>query len=420
MVRITMPQLGETVTEGTITRWLKAEGDTVAEDEPLFEVSTDKVDTEVPSSASGYLRRIVVNEGETVPIHAVLALITETADGPLLGDEHPEPVATTAPVPEPTPTASAPRLSHGRGRSPVHAIGDANPTTNGFLSPVVRQLLADHGLDPASIHGTGRDGRITRADVLAAAANPPAAAAAPTAERLPPAQPGPDDEIVPFTKARTVTAAHMVRSRATSAHALLTTEVDYHRIDPIRHEAGLSYLPFVARAVIDALASHAHLNASVGDNCLIVHHRVHLGIAVDIPDGALVVPVIHEADAKRLPALAREIVDLAERARAHRVTTDDLAGATFTITNVGRYGTVSSAPIINQPQVAILSVDGIRPRPIASVVETNGTNEWSVTVRPVGNLSLAFDHRAVDGAYAAAFLAGVRDRLETRDWSAEL
>jgi len=218
----------------------------------------------------------------------------------------------------------------------------------------------------------------------------------------------------------------MTRSKATSAHALIAIEVDYDNVDRARKPAkdefkaqegvNLTYLPFVARAVIDALREFPQLNASVGDDALIVHHDVHLGFAVDLSFEGLVVPVVHNADTKRLRAIARQVADLADRARSKKLTPDDIASGTFTITNVGSYGTVSAAPIINHPQVAILSVDGIRMRP-AAVPGPGG--EWAIAVRPLGNLSLAFDHRVFDGAYAAAFLDRVRTELQERDWSAE-
>ena len=207
------------------------------------------------------------------------------------------------------------------------------------------------------------------------------------------------------------------RSLRTSAHTLVGTQVDYHTLEPTRAAASLSYLPFVARAVVDALRDHPHLNASVGHDELIVHRRIHLGVAVDVDHQALVVPVVHDADTLRITALSTAIADLAAKARAKRLGADDLSGGTFTVTNVGRYGTVVTAPVINQPQVAILSTDGVRMTPVA--VQTP-LGDWAVAVHPVGNLSLSFDHRAVDGAYAAAFLAHVRELLETRDWAAEL
>jgi 2-oxoglutarate dehydrogenase E2 component (dihydrolipoamide succinyltransferase) len=426
MDRVTMPQLGETVVEGTILRWFKAEGDPIGPDEPLFEVSTDKVDAEVPSAYGGFVRRIVVAEGETVPIGATVALITADLDDPV-----DEPVDDIPDAPD-GPAGAGPEPAREPRARPVRGGGRDGPRpgtgseVDGFLTPVVRRLLDEHGLDPATVRGSGRDGRVTRADVLAAAANPPVTPPAPAPSHssagvatsgppLPVA--GPDDTVVPFSRSRRATAEHMMRSRATSAHALVAVDVDYAAIDRVRSAAGLSYLPFVARAVLDGLRGFPHLNASVGDDCLIVHPEVHLGLAVDVGGEALMVPVVRSAADRRLAALAEAFADVAARARASRLTTDELTGATFTITNVGAYGTVLTAPIINQPQVAILSTDGIEPRPVA----TKGPDgEWAVTVHPVGNLSLSFDHRAVDGAYAAAFLAAVRTTLETRDWSDEL
>jgi 2-oxoglutarate dehydrogenase E2 component (dihydrolipoamide succinyltransferase) len=233
----------------------------------------------------------------------------------------------------------------------------------------------------------------------------------------PPAEPAPGDEVVEFTKARRNTAEHMVRSLATSAHTLVATEVDYDGVDGVRRAAGLSYLPFVARAVIDAIGEFPNVNASVGEDVLIVHPHVHLGVAVDVDFQALVVPVVKNADAKRLQALADEIAEQAAKARAKRLTADDLTGGTFTITNVGAYGTVITAPVINQPQVAILSTDGVKMRPVALKAPSG---EWTIGVHPLGNLCLSFDHRAYDGAYASAFLARVREILETRDWSQEV
>jgi pyruvate dehydrogenase E2 component (dihydrolipoamide acetyltransferase) len=430
-----MPQLGETVTEGTITRWAKSVGDHVAADEVLFEVSTDKVDTEVPSAHTGYLRAIHVAEGETVPIGTLLAVITERADEPL--EEVPATSAEASPPAQTSPPAAAasPAPTSPPAQTPAAAASPPAPSGNGrsdFLSPAVRRLLHEQDLSAGDVVGSGRDGRITRADVLAAAANRARPATARASDGAAPApapgvprgailasgvEPGADDEVVEFSRARRMTAEHMVRSLATSAHTLVVTEVDYHRVDPVRRASRLSFLPFVARAVVDALREFPHLNASVGDDCLIVHRKVNLGVAVDVGFEALVVPVVKDAAAKRLRALAEEFTALAERARAKRLTGDDLSGGTFSLTNVGQYGTVTTAPVINQPQIAILSTDGIRMRPVALATEQG---EWTIAVHPVGNLSLTFDHRAVDGAYAAAFLAKVRDVLETRDWSQEV
>jgi 2-oxoglutarate dehydrogenase E2 component (dihydrolipoamide succinyltransferase) len=435
-----MPQLGETVTEGTIIRWHKQVGDEVAVDDVLFEVSTEKVDTEVPSAHAGVLRVVHVPEGETVPVGALLAVITETADEPLedVAAANPAPASALAPAAQasPAPTGASASVTAGSAM-PTTAPARAAPSSddhNGFLSPVVRALLEEHGLRPDDVVGTGTGGRITRNDVVAAAAYarradspafPAAASPVPTAPAAPsPAptatpvpRPGPDDDVVEFTKARRATADHMVRSLATSAHTLVAAEVDYHRVDPVRRRAGLSFLPFVARATIDALGEFDHLNASVGDDQLIVHRRIHLGVAVDVHFEALVVPVVHDAGDMRLVALAEAMATQAEKARTKRLTGEDLSGGTFTITNVGTYGTVVTAPVINQPQVAILSTDGVRMRPTAV---RSAAGEWTVAVHPLGNLSLSFDHRAVDGAYAAAFLARVRELLETRDWTQEL
>ncbi len=417
-----MPQLGETVTEGTITKWLKQVGDSVAVDDLLYEVSTDKVDTEVPSAHAGVLRQILVPEGETVAIGAVLAVIADSQDEDIPDEVPPEPVAA--------PSAAPAAAETGRQTTELRApVTKARPSENGrtggdgFLSPVVRALLAEHGLEPAQVVGSGRDGRITRSDVLAAAANrraapvAPAPVPAPASIAYPPATAAGDDEIVEFTRARRTTAEHMVRSLATSAHTLVATEVDYHGVDAVRRAAQLSFLPFVARAVVDAIGEFPHVNASVGHDELIVHRGIHLGVAVDVDHEALVVPVVMDAGGKRLRALSDEVGTLATKARSKRLTADDLTGGTFTITNVGSYGTLVTAPVINQPQVAILSTDGVKMRPVA-VRAADG--EWTIAVHPIGNLSLSFDHRAVDGAYAAAFLARVRDILESRDWTQEV
>ena len=233
--------------------------------------------------------------------------------------------------------------------------------------------------------------------------------------------------MIPFTNIRRRTAEHMVRSKATSAHALISIEVDYDNVDRARKPAkdgfkaeegvNLTYLPFVARGVIDALHEFPNINASGGDDSLIVHHDVHLGFAVDLSFEGLVVPVVHNADTKRLRAIAREVADLADRARSKRLTPDDIAGGTFTITNVGSYGTMITMPIVNQPQIAILSTDGVKKRPV--VIELPDGSD-AIVIHPVGNLTMSWDHRAVDGAYAAAFMQKIKEILETRDWSAEI
>ncbi len=493
MADITMPQLGETVTEGTITKWLKQVGDKIDEDEVIYEVSTDKVDSEVPSPVSGYLTEIRVPEGETAEVGAVLAVV---GDAPPGGGG--EPAAEAAPVAEaaPQPEAPAPVVvasPEGTGataeiaKSEVEEMGQPDPAVSAavppppasasgddraavaaagsgagkVLSPVVRRLIAEHDLDADTIAGSGAGGRITRADVLAvidsgaaktatpastapaavpaagAAAPAPADAAAPAATApvgarpaVPAAQParaGERDEVVAFSNIRRRTAEHMVRSLDTSAHTLVVIEVDYDNVDKVRTKekdrfkeeegVGLTYLPFIARALVDAIREFPHVNASVGNDELIVHHYVNLGIAVDMDYQGLIVPVVQDADAKRLRALAKEIADLGRRAKSKKLGADDIAGGTFTITNAGGYGTLITGPIINHPQVAILSTDGVKPRPVAIPLPDGG---YGIAVHPVGNLAISFDHRAYDGAYASAFLARLKEILETRDWSAEL
>ena len=467
MSDVTMPQLGETVTEGTITRWAKAVGEKVEQDEVLFEVSTDKVDSEVPSPTSGYIAEILVPEGETVDVGTRLAVIS---DQPAAGGSAAAPSAEAAPAaaPAPEPAASAPAAATGPPPAPASpaeegangAVGDR------VLSPVVRRLLSEHQLDASQIEGTGVGGRITRSDVLdavdrlgrssaAPTATPSAAAVAvpaapPASSREPasapaasapagaPAAPAAaprsavvgaegDDEVVPFTNIRRRTAEHMVRSKATSAHTFTVIEVDFNAIDIVRRQVqesfrasegfGISYLPFIARAVIDAIGDYPRVNASVGDDQLIIHRRVHLGVAVDLDLEGLIVPVIKDADSKRLRAIAREVRDLAERARSRRLSADEIAGGTFTITNPGPFGTLMTVPIINQPQVAILSTDGIKRKPVVAELADGGEG---IVIHPVGLLGLSYDHRAIDGAYASAFLARCREYLETRDWAQEL
>ena len=473
MADVTMPQLGETVTEGTITRWVKNVGDTVAVDELLFEVSTDKVDSEVPSPAAGVITEIVVPEGETADVGAVLARIGEagSAPAPAAGNS-----AAAAPSPEPAPEttntiAQATQqedaaLSSSQGASapaaaafppvsqpaPAPAAAPAAASTNGggdmggkVLSPVVRKLINENNLDPATIAGTGAGGRITREDVekvigrrTTGAAAPAAAASAPVASApqaapraaapapLPAAQAGERDTVVPFTKIRQRTAEHMIMSKQTSAHTLVTIEVDYANVDKVRKAkkeqfkqeegASLTYLPFISRAVVDALRAFPYANASVGTNELIVHRDVNLGIAVDLDFEGLLVPVLKNADGLRLRQLGRGIADIAYRARNKKLQADDITGGTFTITNAGGYGTFITYPVINQPQVAILSTDGVKKRPVVIELE-DGTD--AIVAHPVGMLGLAWDHRAFDGAYASAFLAKIKEVLETRNWSEE-
>ena len=462
MADITLPQLGETVTEGTITRWFKKVGDTVSADEPLFEVSTDKVDTEVPSPISGTLTEIRVAEGDTVPVGTVIAVVgaagaapaptsapAPVAAAPAPVAVAPTPVVAPAPAPAPAPVvvASAP--------APAPAVAAPAPvaTSNKLLSPVVRRLVAEHGIDVNALVGSGPGGRITREDVLdhidrtglkatpvAAAPAPVVAAPAPVAAAAPTpsvAAPAPvarpavvssdREQVIALSKIRKLTGSHMIMSKSTSPHAFSVVEVDYANVDRARSaikdswKAGegfsLTYLPFISRAVVDALREFPHLNASIDGDNLVVHGYVDLGIAVDLDYTGLLVPVVRNADGKRIRAIAREINDLASRARNRKLLPDEIQGGTFTISNNGSAGSVLTMPIINQPQVAILSTDAIVRKP---VVVTAADGSESIAIHPVGNLSMSWDHRAFDGAYSGRFLARVKQILESQDWSAEL
>ncbi len=448
MADIEMPQLGETVTEGTITQWFKAVGDTVEVDEPLFEVSTDKVDSEVPSPAAGVLQEILVPEGETVDVGTRLAVLGAGA-APSAAPATAPPAAEAESAPAPAAPAAAPPSAPAAGPvpepvdepAPAPAPAPASEPVDGgdgrVLSPLVRRLLRKHSIDPATVVGTGPGGRITRNDVLAAAESGAGAAPAPApADAVAPAAPQEPVRVKaaadgtaaePLNNIRKRTGEHMVRSQQTSPHVLTAMEVDFEGVDRVRrvHQAAwkdqegfsLTYLPFVARAVVDAIEDFPHLNASVGDGELLVHHPVHLAVAVDLEFQGLLAPVVRNTESKRLRAIAREIRDLADRAHQKQLSADEIAGGTFTITNPGQYGTMMQFPVINQPQVAILSTDGVHRKP---VVVTAADGSEAIAVHSVGVLALAWDHRAFDGAYAAAFLARLRDIIQTRDWEAEL
>jgi 2-oxoglutarate dehydrogenase E2 component (dihydrolipoamide succinyltransferase) len=453
MAEVTLPQLGETVTEGTITRWFKKVGDTVAADEPLFEVSTDKVDTEVPSPVAGVLTEIRVPEGETVPVGAVIGVVGDA------GAVVSAPAAAPAPVVEaaPTPVVAAPVVAAPAPApvatpvvaAPAPAVAPAAGNDNRLLSPVVRRLVNEHNLNVDSIAGTGPGGRITREDVLdhidkiatGADAAAPVSAVAPAPKPVvtapapmtsapsvaaPVVRAGERDDVVPLSKIRQLTGAHMTMSLSVSPHAFSVVEVDYANVDNTRAKTkdefksaegfSLTYLPFISRAVVDALADFPHMNASISGTDLIVHRYVDLGIAVDIEGLGLLVPVVRSAEGKRLRAIAREISDLATRAKTRKLSPDEIQGGTFTISNNGSAGSVLTMAIINQPQVAILSTDAIVRKPV--VVNVPGGGE-SIAIHPVGHLAMSWDHRAFDGAYAASFLVRVKEILETRDWSSE-
>jgi 2-oxoglutarate dehydrogenase E2 component (dihydrolipoamide succinyltransferase) len=444
-----MPQLGESVTEGTVTKWLKSVGEDVERDEPLFEISTDKVDSEVPSPAAGVLSEILVAEGETVEVGTVLAVMASQEPGgaqplarkaPAVQTQGPPPATgeretARSPAAHAAPVASS---DHERGAQ-VPEGADRLPAR--IFSPVVRHLLSEHGLDPSEVRGTGSGGRVTRCDAVKVIearreARAPAPGVAAFARTGTAAQPGVEtqpaarvgtDEVIPFTNIRRRTAEHMSRSKATSAHALVVLEADYEPVERVRRSYGpqfkaeegfsLTYLPFVARATVEALGEWPNLNSSVGEDALIVHHERNLGIAVDLDHHGLIVPVVQRAEELTLRGMARKIRDLVDRARSKKLSADDISGGTFTITNAGPFGTFLTAPVINQPQVAILSTEAVRRRPVVAAQEDGGE---AMEIHSIGLLCLSWDQRAVDGAYAAAFVARVVQLLATHDWSAEL
>ena len=463
MAEETLPQLGETVTEGTITRWFKKVGDTVSADEPLFEVSTDKVDTEVPSPVAGVLTEILVPEGETVAVGTVIGVVSDAALRaplvPVVDSVSPTVVSvfdnsqlepeSVAQAPDVTPVLSIPDVPVPNVPVPDTSMSRVN-SSKLLLSPVVRRLVTEHSIDVYSIDGTGPGGRVTRGDILdhldKIASRPVTADVAP--EVLPavlsstevksspvtlsrPAEAldvtaGVRDDVVPLSKIRQLTGAHMTMSLGVSPHAFSVVEVDYANVDNTRAKTkeefklaegfSLTYLPFISRAVVDALAEFPHMNASVSGTDLIVHRYVDLGVAVDVEGFGLLVPVVRGVEGKRLRAIAREISDLATRAKSRKLSPDEIQGGTFTISNNGSAGSVLTMAIINQPQVAILSTDAIVRKPV--VVNVPGGGE-SIGIHPVGRLAMSWDHRAFDGAYAAGFLVRVKEILETRDWSSE-
>jgi pyruvate dehydrogenase E2 component (dihydrolipoamide acetyltransferase) len=401
---IIMPQLGETVEEGTVALWHKQEGDKVAVDELLVEIETDKVATEVPSLVAGTLRKILVSQGQTVKVGTTLAIIdsddgvcapaSEAVDAPTAPDQG---------VPGAAPVA----VSIGRMRN---GSGPGAP-----LSPAVRRLTADNGIDIAQVRGTGRDGRVKRTDVLSylAKRDPESPASHAVVET------------VPFDAMRKRIAEHMVRSQAASAHVLQAVEVDFAGVDSARSAlrqvwkdregSSLTYLPFIARAVALALPEFPHLNAHVAGQSLKVFRAINLSVAVDLGGGGLVAPVIKNVAQLRVPDIARAVARLAAKARANALKPDDMTEGTYSLTNNGSFGTFITAPVINQPQVAILSIDGVHRRPW--VVSNEGVER--IDIRPVGVLAQSFDHRAVDGAYCAAYLRLVKQILESREWIGE-
>jgi pyruvate dehydrogenase E2 component (dihydrolipoamide acetyltransferase) len=395
---VLMPQLGETVTEGTVSAWHKKAGDLLEKGEILLDVETDKVATEITAPASGVLKNINVPEGDTVDVGTVLAVIT--VEGEVVSD---------------APKATAPEPGAEKRTSSAKPAGLPEKSAGERLSPAVRRLLGKHNLDIADINGTGRDGRVTRQDVLNHIANGGSGDVtdAPGIERI------------PFDRIRKATAEHMLRSKATSPHVLQTIDVDFSAVDRLRlvkkvewrarKGYSLTYLPFVARAVCVAIADFPRVNGSIDADTLLLHKAINLAIAVDLDLEGLVAPVVRNAGQLKVSALAERINDLATRAKAGKLGADDLQGGTYTLSNPGPFGTLFTAAIINQPQVAILSMDAVKKRPV--VVEAEAGD--SIEIRPVGLLSQSFDHRAIDGAYSAAYLNRVKAVIEESDWDQE-
>jgi pyruvate dehydrogenase E2 component (dihydrolipoamide acetyltransferase) len=437
-----MPKLGESVTTGTVTRWLVAVGDTVDFDDPLLEVSTDKVDSEIPSPFSGVLLEILVPEGETVGVGAELARIGAPAES---GGAEPATQTVGADVASAAASAAAGHAAVPAPAAPVPAAAPAPiaPAGNGgrpLLSPIVRQLAAEHGIDLSTVRGSGASGRIMREDVEAAiagaAAPPPATAAPPATTSMAPsavspaAAPaaatklGPRDEAQPLSRMRLAIGERMTESLRVAPHVGPTGEVEFQAVEEVRRRhkerfrreegTSLTYLSFIARATCDALRAFPAVNSSVDTQAKtrVLHHYVNLGIAVDLSEQGLVAPVIRDADGLNLRGLARAIRAAADKVTAGKFTNDDLAGSTFTITNPGPFGDYASAPIINQPNAAILSTNMVSRRPTAV--------GDAVAVHYMTVLGFSYDHRAFDGVTASRFLAHIRDALQDRDWEAEL
>ncbi|PYP46618.1 MAG: 2-oxoglutarate dehydrogenase, E2 component, dihydrolipoamide succinyltransferase [Gemmatimonadetes bacterium] len=445
-VDVLMPQMGESIAEGTLSKWLKKLGDEVKRDEPLFEISTDKVDAEIPAPSAGVLAEIKVQEGQTVPVQTLVAVI-ETEKGAAVKAAAPAPAASPAAptvaaaqrapaapggtaVSPPSPTAPSRPLPPST--APVVGKGDGGVETaeerlRRKSTPLVRKIAAEHQVDISAIPGSGFAGRVTKQDILGFIERGVPAPTAPVS-RLPSpvpsgpvehpvVEPWPGDRVEPFSKIRKITADHMIMSRRTSAHVTSFFEIDYSRVAELRrkHKAAyaergvnLTYLAFIAKTCAEQLRKHPVVNAAVSGDNIIYRRDVNIGIAVAL-DWGLIVPVVKRADELSLAGLARTINDLGERARTKKLLPDEIQRGTFTITNPGVFGSYAGAPIINQPQVAILGVGAIEKRPKV-VTLPDGTD--TIAIRTMGMVSMSYDHRVVDGADADRFLADVKRALE--------
>jgi len=464
-IDVVMPQMGVSVSEGTITKWLKQEGEPIEADESLLEISTDKVDTEVPSPGSGVVQQILVQEGETVEVGTKLAVIApEGAEAPAPEEAPPEPEPAAeepvaeeeTPAPEAAPPAPAPPEP-----APVAADGNGGGEKT-FVSPVVARIASEHGVDVGQVSGSGRGGRVTKKDILAfvesgGAQQPPEQAAppAPAAPEAPPAAPAPapapapaqpepaaaaapqapapvaaaqpetepGESYEPMTAMRRGIAEHMRRSLDTSAHVTSAIEVDMSRVVSIRKKlkaeyqksygVNPTYLSFVARATVETLRDYPWINGELRGDQIVTRNYVNLGFAVELADGkGLIVPVVRHTEGLNLLGMARSISDIAQRARDKKLLPDDVQGGTFTITNPGGYGTFHGTPVISQPQAAILGTYAVVKRPW---VIQDDRGEDVIAIRPIMNLTLTYDHRLVDGALAGRFLRDLRERLESWD-----
>jgi 2-oxoglutarate dehydrogenase E2 component (dihydrolipoamide succinyltransferase) len=439
MIDVVMPQMGESIVEGTLTKWLKKAGDRIERDEPLFEISTDKVDSEIPSPAAGVLAEVLVTEGTTVAINTVVARIQEGGSA--------EAAAPAAAAPEPPKAAAAPAAAPAAPVAPAApkpapvpaapaAAAPAEPV--GPLSPLVRRMAREYNIDLSQVRGSGAGGRITKADVeaymAAQGARTAAASMAPAAAvYVPPAPPAPAEvapvprtgpaktRVEPMSTMRSKIAEHMVFSKRTSAHVTTVHRVDVTKIAKLRDKLkgqfqerygfSLTYLPFVIRAAAEALRSFPIVNASIEGNNVIYHNDVNIGIAVALDGGSgLIVPVIRNADERNVVGLQRAVVDLAGRARSKQLKPDEVQGGTFSITNFGSFGSLFATPVINQPQVAILGVGAVEKMPV--VIDD------AIAIRSMCYLALTFDHRLIDGAMADQFCQKVKQILE--NWSEQV
>src|SRR5690348_6718960 len=441
-IDVLMPQMGESIAEGTISKWLKKVGDEVKRDEPLFEISTDKVDAEIPAPNAGVLAEIKVQEGQTVPVQTLVAVIetdksaASTAAAPVAAAQRapaapgpaavsPPPAPKPAPPPAPAPTAASrplPPPPAGRGGDGVES---AEERLRRKSTPLVRKIAAEHQVDIAGIPGSGFAGRVTKNDILgyiergvpatSSVSRLPSAPSGPIAHPAVDAWPG--DRVEPWSKIRKITADHMIMSRRVSAHVTSFFEIDYTRIAELRKKfkasyaergVNLTFLAFIAKACAINLRKHPIVNAAVTTDATIYRKDVNIGIAVAL-DWGLIVPVIKHADELSLQGLARAINDLGERARSKKLSPDEIQRGTFTITNPGVFGPYAGIPIINQPQVAILGVGGIEKRP---KVVTLPDGSDTLAIRTLGMISMSYDHRVVDGADADRFLADVKTLLQ--------